>query len=128
MEVHAADGASLHHDRLRGALEHRAPGRHHRSPDDDGHPVRAQPGARLRGLLPPGPRRGALGVLPAGSARAARRPGGGVMAIGVKVLKRPEREVSYVRAAFKGMALTFKHMLEPKVTMQRSEEHTSELQ
>ncbi len=32
------------------------------------------------------------------------------MAIGVKVMKRPEREVSYVRATLKGMALTFKHM------------------
>jgi NADH-quinone oxidoreductase subunit I len=32
------------------------------------------------------------------------------MAIGVKVLKRPEREASYVRATLKGMALTFKHM------------------
>ncbi|HEX6645116.1 MAG TPA: hypothetical protein VF037_10570, partial [Gemmatimonadales bacterium] len=44
------------------------------------------------------------------------------MAIGVKVLKRPERKVSYVRATLKGMALTFKHMFEPKVTMQYPEE------
>ncbi|HET9727534.1 MAG TPA: 4Fe-4S binding protein [Gemmatimonadales bacterium] len=47
------------------------------------------------------------------------------MAIGVKVMKRPEREVSYVRAALKGMALTFKHMLEPKVTMQYPEEKST---
>jgi NADH-quinone oxidoreductase subunit I len=44
------------------------------------------------------------------------------MAIGVKVLKRPERQVSYVRATLKGLALTFKHMFEPKVTMQYPEE------
>jgi NADH-quinone oxidoreductase subunit I len=44
------------------------------------------------------------------------------MAIGVKVMKRPEREVSYVRATLKGMALTFKHMFEKKVTMQYPEE------
>ena len=30
------------------------------------------------------------------------------MAIGVKVMRRPEREVSYIRATLKGMTLTFK--------------------
>ena len=34
----------------------------------------------------------------------------------------PSGDVSYVRATLKGMALTFKHMLEPKVTMQYPEE------
>ena len=33
------------------------------------------------------------------------------MAIGVKVLKRPERQVSYVRATLKGMAMTLKHFV-----------------
>ena len=47
------------------------------------------------------------------------------MAIGVKVLKRPERQVSYIRATLKGMALTFKHMFEPKVTMQYPEEKST---
>jgi NADH-quinone oxidoreductase subunit I len=47
------------------------------------------------------------------------------MAIGVKVLKRPERQVSYVRATLKGLALTFKHMFEPKVTMQYPEEKST---
>ena len=47
------------------------------------------------------------------------------MAIGVKVLKRPERQVSYVRATLKGMALTFKHMFEPKVTLQYPEQKSS---
>ena len=47
------------------------------------------------------------------------------MAIGVKVMKRPERQVSYVRATLKGMALTFKHMFEPKVTMQYPEEKST---
>ena len=47
------------------------------------------------------------------------------MPIGVKVLQRPEREVSYVRAALKGMALTFKHMFQPKVTMQYPEERST---
>src|SRR3954451_21746446 len=44
------------------------------------------------------------------------------MAIGVKVLQRPTREVSYVRDTLKGIALTFKHMFEKKVTMQYPEE------
>jgi NADH-quinone oxidoreductase subunit I len=48
------------------------------------------------------------------------------MAIGVKVLKRPERQVSYVRATLKGMALTFKHMLEKKVTMQYPEQKSTD--
>ena len=48
------------------------------------------------------------------------------MAIGVKVLKRPERQVSYVRATLKGMALTFKHMFEKKVTMQYPEEKSTD--
>ena len=43
------------------------------------------------------------------------------MTIGVKVLKRPETEVSYVRAALKGMGLTFKKLFEPKVTMEYPE-------
>jgi NADH-quinone oxidoreductase subunit I len=47
------------------------------------------------------------------------------MAIGVKVLKRPERQVSYVRATLKGMSLTFKHMFEKKVTMQYPEEKST---
>ncbi len=47
------------------------------------------------------------------------------MAIGVKVMKRPEKDVSYVRATLKGMALTFKKMLEPKVTMQYPEEKSA---
>jgi len=48
------------------------------------------------------------------------------MAIGVKVLHRPESEVSYVRAALKGMALTFKHMFEKRVTMQYPEEKSTD--
>jgi NADH-quinone oxidoreductase subunit I len=47
------------------------------------------------------------------------------MAIGVKVLKRPTRNVSYVRATLKGMAITFRKMLEPKVTMQYPEEKSA---
>ncbi len=35
------------------------------------------------------------------------------MAIGVKVLERPIEDVSYVRATLKGMALTFKHLINP---------------
>jgi NADH-quinone oxidoreductase subunit I len=45
------------------------------------------------------------------------------MTIQVKVLARPVEEVSYVRAMLSGMALTFKHMMEPrKVTWQYPEE------
>ena len=40
------------------------------------------------------------------------------MAITVKTMKRPDQEVSYLRAALKGMALTFSHLKRPKVTMQ----------
>ena len=56
----------------------------------------------------------------------ATRHGNVLMAIGVKVMKRPEREVSYVRATLKGMALTFKHMFEKKVTMQYPEEKSTD--
>jgi len=48
------------------------------------------------------------------------------MAIGVKVLHRPESQVSYVRATLKGMALTFKHMFEKRVTMQYPEEKSTD--
>ena len=48
------------------------------------------------------------------------------MTINVKVMKRPDTEVSYVRAALKGMALTFKHMRQPKVTMQYPEEKSQD--
>ena len=47
------------------------------------------------------------------------------MAIGVKVLKRPETQVSYVRATLKGMALTFKHMFRPSHTMQYPEQKST---
>jgi NADH-quinone oxidoreductase subunit I len=33
------------------------------------------------------------------------------MAATVKVMRRPKRESSYLRASLKGMALTFRHML-----------------
>jgi len=35
------------------------------------------------------------------------------MAIGVKVLERPIKQTSYVRATLSGMALTLKHLLDP---------------
>ena len=66
---------------------------------------------------------------PATGSRTARGTpcrGGGLMAIGVKVMKRPDRQVSYVRATLKGMALTFKHMLEKKVTMQYPEQKSTD--
>ena len=45
------------------------------------------------------------------------------MAIGVKVLERPTEHVSYVRATLRGMAMIFKHLIDPhKVTMQYPEE------
>ncbi len=47
------------------------------------------------------------------------------MAIGVKVMKRPGTEVSYLRATLKGMALTLSHLWRPKVTMQYPEEKSS---
>ncbi len=48
------------------------------------------------------------------------------MAITVKVMKRPEEgSSSYLRATLKGMALTFRHMINPdKVTRQYPEEQT----
>jgi NADH-quinone oxidoreductase subunit I len=50
------------------------------------------------------------------------------MAIGVKVMQRPQREVSYVRATLKGLSLTFKHMFEKKVTMQYPEEKSTDVE
>src|SRR2546422_9148669 len=47
------------------------------------------------------------------------------MAIGVKVMKRPGAQASYLRATLKGMALTFSHLWRPKVTMQYPEEKSS---
>jgi NADH-quinone oxidoreductase subunit I len=48
------------------------------------------------------------------------------MAINIKVVNRPTGDVSYVRSALKGMALTFKHMVDPhKVTIQYPEEKHS---
>lgn len=45
------------------------------------------------------------------------------MAIGIKVMRRPERgRSSYLRASLKGMALTFRHLLDEKVTLQYPEE------
>ena len=48
------------------------------------------------------------------------------MAISVKLMQRPEPEsTSYLRAALSGMALTFRHMINPvKVTQQYPEEQT----
>jgi NADH-quinone oxidoreductase subunit I len=43
------------------------------------------------------------------------------MAIGVKVMERPIEDVSYIRATIKGMAQTFRHLFEPKVTVQYPE-------
>ena len=47
------------------------------------------------------------------------------MAINVKVLERPIEEVSYMRATLKGMARTFKHLFEQKVTTQYPEQKES---
>ncbi|MDQ6828883.1 MAG: NADH-quinone oxidoreductase subunit I [Gemmatimonadota bacterium] len=44
------------------------------------------------------------------------------MSIQVKVIERPTEQTSYVRAMLKGMALTFKHMLQDKVTTQYPEQ------
>jgi NADH-quinone oxidoreductase subunit I len=45
------------------------------------------------------------------------------MAIGVKVVERPTAEASYLRATLRGMALTFRHLVNPhKVTQQYPEE------
>ena len=34
------------------------------------------------------------------------------MAIGVKTVRRPESETSYLRATLRGMALTFRHLID----------------
>lgn len=47
------------------------------------------------------------------------------MAIGVKVMRRPERQVSYVRATLKGMGLTFKHIFQKKYTVQYPEQKST---
>jgi NADH-quinone oxidoreductase subunit I len=47
------------------------------------------------------------------------------MAITVKTLKQPEREVSYLRATLQGMAVTFRHVLRRKVTMEYPEQKST---
>ena len=50
------------------------------------------------------------------------------MAINTKVIQRPDpRRISYLRAAFKGMALTLRHMLSPKTVTQQYPEEQTEL-
>lgn len=45
------------------------------------------------------------------------------MAIGVRTVRRPKGESSYLRATLKGMAITFKHLVDPrKVTLQYPDE------
>ena len=44
------------------------------------------------------------------------------MAVGVKVVKRPHEETSYLRATLKGMSLTFAHLFKPKVALQYPDE------
>src|SRR5712692_7031924 len=60
-------------------------------------------------------------------ARHCRFRGGGarLMAISVKVVRRPGVKVSYLRATLRAMALTFSHLWRPKVTMQYPEEKSS---
>ena len=48
------------------------------------------------------------------------------MAIGVKVMQRPAHDVSYIRATLKGMVLTFKHMFQPRVTLQYPEQKSTD--
>jgi NADH-quinone oxidoreductase subunit I len=48
------------------------------------------------------------------------------MAIGVKRMRRPDREVSYLRATLKGMAVTFRHVFKRPVTMQYPEQTAQE--
>ena len=43
------------------------------------------------------------------------------MSINVKVMRRTESEVSYLRATLKGIALTISHLFRPKVTMEYPE-------
>ena len=47
------------------------------------------------------------------------------MAITVKTLKQPAREVSYLRATLQGMAITFRHVLRKKVTMEYPEQKST---
>lgn len=50
------------------------------------------------------------------------------MSIATRVIKRPDPEqVSYLRAALKGMALTLRHMLSPKTVTQQYPEEQTEL-
>ncbi len=43
------------------------------------------------------------------------------MAIGVKVLERPIKQTSYIRATLSGMSLTLRHIFEAKVTVEYPE-------
>src|SRR5207342_2210482 len=94
-------------------------------------------GRRQRGAGDPAPAGGGPGDPAQGLGAAARgasadcgphapgcRARRGLMAIGVKVMRRPEREMSYLRATLKGMALTFRHMGRKEFTMQYPEERS----
>jgi NADH-quinone oxidoreductase subunit I len=48
------------------------------------------------------------------------------MAITVKTMKRPVAEGSYVRAALRGMSLTFKHLFQKSWTIQYPEQRSNE--
>src|SRR3989304_4813895 len=48
------------------------------------------------------------------------------MAISVKTVRRPEGEVSYLRATLKGMAVTLSHVFRPKVTMEYPEQKSTD--
>src|SRR5690349_3380537 len=103
---------------------HAAPGAHVRDGDRDRDLVPARP-ARLDLRLALRPclvrcepaARGAVALLARSRphrGRVRRRGrGAGLMAIGVKVMKRPGAEASYLRATLKGMALTFSHLWRP---------------
>ena len=125
-----AAGAGLHHGDLRGDLRASSTGAGITDPELRAlalFGVNLVVGVLVFGLLDSGCSSGApAGGSTTSQALARARRGDGLMASASRSCKRPERQVSYVRATLKGMALTFKHMFEPKVTMQYPEEKSTD--
>src|SRR2546422_2385764 len=128
LPVRPADGARLEgHAPARARLSVRDRDRHLVAPRparlDVRHAARAdavrpQRPARDPAVLRARPRAHRRGLGGAGSR-------GRLIAIGVKVMRRPGAQVSYVRATLKGMVLTLQHLFRPKVTMQYPEEKST---
>src|SRR5690606_18660113 len=135
LEGAAARGARIRHDHgggdprarhagraVRPGLRPHPHGREPRADRDLPHAARPRPRDRRHGAL-----EAPAGAAAAGDHRHTPAAGGcdwritgsgGRMAINVKTVRRPEGKTSYLRATLRGMALTFRHLLDEKQTLE----------